>query len=58
MLRSCLCDYIDAYILAKGNISVNNTPAAGAAANNMNKEYLKIVHHLLTAKVKQIIPNR
>ena len=31
MLRSSLCDYSDAYILAKGNISVNNTAAAGAA---------------------------
>ena len=40
MLRSSLCDYIDAYILVKGNISVNNTPAAGAAANNMNKEVI------------------
>ena len=32
MLRSSLCDYSDAYILVKGNISVNNT--AGAAAAN------------------------
>ena len=31
MLRSSLCDYSDAYILVKGNISVNNTAAAGAA---------------------------
>ena len=30
-LRSSLCDYSDAYILVKGNISVNNTAAAGAA---------------------------
>ena len=27
MLRSSLCDYSDAYILVKGNISVNNTAA-------------------------------
>ena len=40
MLRSSLCDYIDAYILAKGNMSVNNTPAAGAAANNTNKKLI------------------
>ena len=40
MLRSSLCDYIDAYILVKGNISVNNTPAAGAAANNTNKKVI------------------
>ena len=34
MLRSSLCDYIAAYILVKGNISVNNTAAKGAAGNN------------------------
>ena len=34
MLKSSLCDYIDAYILVKGTISVNNTAAAGAAVNN------------------------
>ena len=28
MLRSSLCDYSDAYILVKGNISVYNTAAA------------------------------
>ena len=41
MLRSSLCDYSDAYILVKGNISVNNTAGAGAAAaaaNNTNKK--------------------
>ena len=37
MLRSSLCNYRDAYILVKGNISVNNA-AAGAAANNTNKK--------------------
>ena len=31
MLKSSLCDYSDAYILAKGTITVNNTSAAGAA---------------------------
>ena len=30
MLRSSLCDYSDAYILVKGNISVNNTAAPAA----------------------------
>ena len=34
MVRSSLCDYGDAYILAKGNTSVNNT----AAANNTTKK--------------------
>ena len=40
MLRSSLCDYSDAFILAKGNITVNNTAAAGAAANNSNKKVI------------------
>ena len=40
MLRSSLYDYSDAYILAKGNITVNNTAAAGAAANNTNKKVI------------------
>ena len=40
ILRSSLCDYSDAYILAKGNISVNNTATDGAAANNINKKVL------------------
>ena len=34
MLRSSLCDYSDAYILVKGNITVNNN----AAANNTGKK--------------------
>ena len=42
MLRSSLCDYSDAYMLVKGNISVNNTAAADADANNINK---KVVLH-------------
>ena len=37
MLRSSLCNYIDTYILVKGNITVNNTAAEGAAANNTTK---------------------
>ena len=50
MLRSSLCDYSDAYVLVKGNISVNNTAAAGADVNNANKKkYLNTVLHLLTA---------
>ena len=40
MLRSSLCDYSDAYTLAKGNISVNNTAAADAAANNTNEKVI------------------
>ena len=38
ILRSSLCDYSDAYILVKRNITVNNTAVAGAAANNTNKK--------------------
>ena len=40
MLRSSLCDFSDAYILVKGNITVNNTAGAGAAANNANKKVI------------------
>ena len=40
MLRSSLCDYSDAYILVKGNITVNNTAAASAAVNNTNKKVI------------------
>ena len=40
MLRSSLCDYADAYILVKGNITVNNTAAEGAAANNAAKKVI------------------
>ena len=40
MLKSSLCDYSDAYILVKGNITVNNTAAAGTTANNTNKKVI------------------
>ena len=40
MLKSSLCDYSDAYVLVKGTISVNNTAAQGAGANNINKEVI------------------
>ena len=40
MLKSSLCDYNDAYILVKGTISVNNTAAQGAAADNVNKKVI------------------
>ena len=50
MLKSSLCDYSDVYILVKGTITVNNTAAADADANNTNKKvYLKIVLHSLIA---------
>ena len=40
MLKSSLYDYSDAYILVKGTISVNNTAAAGANANNTDKKVI------------------
>ena len=40
MLKSSLCDYSDAYILFKGTITVNNTAAADADANNNNKKVI------------------
>ena len=40
MLKSSLCDYSDAYILVKGTITVNNTAAANANANNTNKKVI------------------
>ena len=40
ILRSSLCDYGDVYILVKGNITVNDTADAGAAANNTNKKVI------------------
>ena len=40
MRRSSLCDYSDAYIIVKGNISVNNTAAALAAPNDRNKKVI------------------
>ena len=38
MLKSCLCDFSDAYVLAKGTITINNTAIADADANNTNKK--------------------
>ena len=50
MLKYSLCDYSDAYILAKGTISINNTAAQGAVANNTDKKVIfKNCAHLLIA---------
>ena len=38
MLKSSLCGYSDAYILVKGTITIADTLATGAAANNTNKK--------------------
>ena len=40
LLRSSLCDYNDAYILVKGNMTVNNNAGAGAATNNIDKKVI------------------
>ena len=40
MVRSGLCDESDAYILVKGNTTVNNTADAGAAVSNTNKKVI------------------
>ena len=40
MLKSSLCGYSDAYILAKGTITAADASAAGAAANNINKKVI------------------
>ena len=38
MLKPSLCDYSNAYIIVKGTITVNDTAAADANANNVNKK--------------------
>ena len=40
ILMSSLCDYSDAYILVKENITVNNNARVGAAANNIGKKVI------------------
>ena len=40
MLNPSLCDYSDEYILVKGTITVADTSAADAAANNPNKKVI------------------
>ena len=40
MLRSSLCDFSGAYIIVKGNITVNNIAAQGVDANNANKKVI------------------
>ena len=40
MLKSSLCGYSDAYIPVKGTITVNNSAATVADANNINKKVI------------------
>ena len=50
MLRSSYCDYADAYIRVKGNVTVNILyPKVLPEIMLLKKYYLKIVLHLLTA---------
>ena len=53
MLRSSLCDYSDAYIHVSGTITISGAGNDDAARRlEIKKQYLKIVHHSLTAQVK------
>ena len=40
VIRSRICDYSDAYTLAKGTITVTNTAAAVTSPNNRNKKVI------------------
>ena len=40
MLKSSLCDYSDAYLHVKENITISKTAAVSAAANNANKKII------------------
>ena len=44
VLRSSSCDYNDAYIPVKGNITVNNTATDDADANNTNNTFFPVAH--------------
>ena len=54
MLWPSLCYYSDAYILVKRNISVNNTAADGAAANNTDKKVIFKNSALFTNCIRKI----
>ena len=54
MLKSGLCDYGDEYILVKGTITVNNTAAADADANNTNKKVIFKNYALFTNCISEI----
>ena len=54
MLRSSQSDCSDAYILVKGNITVNNTAGAGAAEINTNKKVIFKNHASFTNCISKI----
>ena len=58
MLKSSLCNYSEAYILAKGIITVANTAATDVDANNTNKtEIFKNNCKLIATNCKAILNN-
>ena len=65
MLKSSLCDYSDGYILIKGTITVSNTEAVDANANNVGKkvifknsapfiDYIRIINNTQVDNAKDI----
>ena len=54
MLKSSLCDYSDAYILVKGTITVNNTTAADADADDTSKKVVFKNSALFTNCISEI----
>ena len=55
MIRSNLCDYNDAYILFSGPIIMMETEVMMLQKEQMKEVIFKIVGHLLSAEVMQII---
>ena len=51
MLKSSLCDYSAAFILLKGTVTVNNTAAADADANNTNKKFTNCISEINNTQI-------
>ena len=47
MLKSCLCDYSDTYILVKGSLRITSVPPPEANPNNNDKEVVFVFHLLI-----------
>ena len=54
MLKSCFCNYSDAYILVKWTMTVPNTTSADAAVNNANKQAIYKVCATFTNCISEI----
>ena len=54
MLKSSLCDYSNAYILAKGTITVQNTAAADENANNVGEKVIFKKYALFNECISEI----